>query len=67
MMPTLNSQELDEEYAIQNNETQQEPETEEWAKNNLSWLSQSEYQRYLDFLEEKNVSKDLQKTNDTNL
>lgn len=65
MRPTIKNQEqLNEKDTIQENEAQQEPDTEEWAKSNLSWLSQSEYRRYLDLLEEQNLIKDLDSTGD---
>lgn len=65
MRPIIKNQEqLNEKDTIQENEAQQEPDTEEWAKNNLSWLSQSEYRRYLDLLEEQNLIKDLDSTGD---
>lgn len=63
MRPIIKNQEqLNEKDTIQENEAQQEPDTEEWAKSNLSWLSQSEYRRYLDLLEEQNLIKDLDST-----
>ncbi|WKU18268.1 hypothetical protein [Advenella alkanexedens] len=65
MRPIIKNQEhLNEKDTIQENEAQQEPDTEEWAKSNLSWLSQSEYRRYLDLLEEQNLIKDLDSTGD---
>lgn len=65
MRPIIKNQEqLNEKDTIQENEAQQEPDTEEWVKSNLSWLSQSEYRRYLDLLEEQNLIKDLDSTGD---
>ena len=65
MRPIIKNQEqLNEKDTIQENEAQQEPDTEEWTKSNLSWLSQSEYRRYLDLLEEQNLIKDLDSTGD---
>jgi len=57
---------LDEKKAKEKHETQQEPETEKWARSNLSWLSQTEYQRYLYLLEEETAAIDQEKVQHQN-
>ncbi len=66
MRPVINNQELDEKKAKEKHETQQEPETEKWARSNLSWLSQTEYQRYLYLLEEETAAIDQEKVQHQN-
>ena len=65
MRSITNNQELDDKKTRKKNDTPPlKPDSEDWVKNNLSWLSQSEYRRYLDLLEEQNLIKDLDSTGD---
>lgn len=58
MRPVKNSQELDKENPEPTPGTSLESESEKWAKSNLTWLSQSEYQRYLSLLEKETMADD---------
>ncbi|MFV9473532.1 hypothetical protein ACM5Q9_03790 [Advenella sp. RU8] len=66
MRPDINNQEMDEATKIQKQEAPLEPNVEEWAKNNLSWLSQTEYQRYINLLEKEANVIDTEKMFDDN-
>ncbi|MDY0272190.1 MAG: hypothetical protein RBR37_06730 [Advenella sp.] len=63
MRSITNNQELDDKKTRKKNDTPPlKPDSEDWVKNNLSWLSQSEYQRYLYLLEEETAMTNQEKT-----